>query len=1063
MGTVLGLDMGPNSIGWALIEDGDDSRLIDVGVRVFPEGVDAFDTGKEKSKNEARRDARAMRRQTRRSVRRRRGLIDALIKVGLWPNDPKDQESLYQVDPFELRKRATNERLEPFLIGRVLLHLNQRRGFLSNRKKDRGDSEAKGMLAEINENEQMRVDGGHETIGQFLAEKNEAVDHRNRQEQDHVRRRHLSRSQIFHEFDCIWRYQQTHHAELLSESVRWGSRSAPLDANQSIKPTKPVAKHDPARKHASDLASFGLEGMLFFQRPMYWPKSVVGLCELEPKQKRCPRADRHAERFRVLQEVNNLRFVDPESGSPAELSKDQRTLVLDLLSRKAVATFKDIRKKLNFLESVKFNLERGKRSSIKGVTLDVLFAKHFGKQWFDFDDSKRDAIVDLIRENQSDDDHVIAELIEQHGFSAKEADAALDIDLPTGYVMLSRMAIDRMLPHLERGLTYQSQSDPEHSALHAAGYLRRDELQRRLFDQLPDFTRMSASDCKIGDLPNPVVKRALFELRKVVNAIIREHGKPDSVHVEMARSLSMGQEKRREFNSRIRDNEKSRSDAADAIRDTGQRPTRDSILKYRLWKQQSHQCIYCDKPISQNQLHGGATDVDHILPRSITLDDSQANKVVCHRECNDSKGQQTPYQWLAQRDPTRYEHTCQRAAKLLKDGLMPYGKYRRFFQKEIDGSDFISRQLNDTGYITRATVEFLQLLFEKPSSVLGLKGQLTAELRWQWGLDTILSELVDSPAWQEKNKLRAGEKNRADHRHHAVDAIVVALTNRSRLKKLSDAVKGGQARDASSKLPEPWTEFRQTVADRVAAINVSHRVDRKVRGALHEETVYGSTRVENEWVNRKPLADLSPAEVERIRDDTIRNLVMTKLAESGVEFGRGKKSDASKMKEVLTNVCMPSGVPVKRIRLIKPEKTIQPLRNEEAKDQAYVKPGSTHHLCIFERQVGGKAKRDAVFVTTLEAAKRIKDGVGVIQRMHPDDPNAKFLFSLSAGESVLAYIDDEEVLLRYGSAKSTTKQLEFSLHTDARRKKKIVSKYPNTLSARKVTVDPLGRIRWAND
>ena len=169
---VLGLDLGPNSIGWALVNDDPEhpaeSKLVDLGVRVFPEGVDNFDTSKELSRNEDRRIARGMRRQIRRRARRRLQLKQALVDSKLWPSDPKEETLLYEANPYDLRARALKERLEPFEIGRVLLHLNQRRGFLSNKKKDRGDKEVQGMLAEINENEQQRKDGGFDTIGAWL-------------------------------------------------------------------------------------------------------------------------------------------------------------------------------------------------------------------------------------------------------------------------------------------------------------------------------------------------------------------------------------------------------------------------------------------------------------------------------------------------------------------------------------------------------------------------------------------------------------------------------------------------------------------------------------------------------------------------------------------------------------------------------------------------------------------------------------------------------------------------------------------------------------------------------
>ncbi|QDT72950.1 type II CRISPR RNA-guided endonuclease Cas9 [Lacipirellula limnantheis] len=1057
---VLGLDLGPNSIGWALLGDGaeGDSQLVDMGVRVFPEGVDAFDTAKERSRNEDRRINRGMRRQIRRRARRKRLLQAALVESGLWPVDAAAQEEALAVDPYWLRAKGVSERLEPYEIGRVFLHLNQRRGFLSNKKKDRGDKEVQGMLAEIKHNEELVALGGFETVGQLLAEKCAALDHTARQEDDEVRNRHLSRRQLVDEFHTIWSKQATFHPQLLTDKLRDGT------VGGTMEPRKAVPKHDPRRNKLSDLKAFGLFGLIFFQRRMYWPKSVVGLCELESKEKRCPKGDRRAERFRVLQEVNNLRYIDTAEGDEQPLSEEQRRLLIDYLSDREKATFDQIRKKLGFLESVKFNFERGKRTALKGFLIDWMIAKETDKSWYDRPEAQRDEIVRILLDNERDDERILTTLIDKYGFSTVAAETLLEIDFPPGYGSLSLKAIDKLLPSLERGLVYQSISDPEESALHAAGYLRRDELQRRLFDKLPNLARTRPADCKLGDIPNPVVKRALVELRKVVNSIVVKYGKPSAVHVEMAREVQMGAERRKEITARMRAREAEREKAAEAIRKMGYAARRDSVTKYMLWQEQGHECVYCGKPISQTQLFGGEIDVDHVLPYSRTLDNSQGNKVVGHVKCNHLKGNRTPYEWLAAGDAVRYAEVCQRAAALLQKGMMPYGKYRKFLQKQLDLDKFIARQLTDTGYITRATVEYLRLLFEKDHEVLGLKGQLTAELRWQWGLDKILEELPDSPAWIEKNDLRPGEKNRADHRHHAIDAIVVALTNRKRLHKLSELVRRGGAKKHGEILEEPWPDFRDTVVERVKGLKVSHRVERKVRGALHEETLYGPTPTEGEWVVRKPVENLSPAEVERIRDAGIRTIVLESLRKRGIDFGRGKKPDAKKMKEALSNLRMPSGVPIKKVRILKQEQTIQPLR-DAPEHQAYVKPGSTHHLCIFEFEEKGKKKRKAIFVTMLDAAKRQKRGEPIISRTHPERPDAKFIMSLSSREMVLANWNGEQKLLVYKTAASTQGQIYFAEHTDARRSSdqaKFVAS-ANSLDARKVTVDPLGRIRWAND
>jgi CRISPR-associated endonuclease Csn1 len=1048
MSRTLGLDVGPNSIGWALIDE-EQNTIIDLGVRIFSEGVDNFDTKKEKSRNETRRTARGMRRQAERRSRRKRILRKALIEAGLWPDNRDQQLQLLKQDPYELRSRAVDPsvKLTPHEIGRVILHLNQRRGFLSNRKRDREDSEVRGMLEEISELEQ-ELNG--RTLGQYLHEKHRSLQHTNRKAEDHVRRRHTRRAMLEAEFDAIWANQARFAPDLLTESLRTG-RSGEMRS-----PRRPL----PLRKGDTLLAAFGIRGILFFQRPMYWPKSVVGLCELEPKEKRCPRADRRAQRFRMLQEVNNLRFIDPDEYVEKRLSPEHRTLVLSKLARTEKATFDQIRKWLGFLESVKFNLEKGHRSSLRGVVTDCQMAKVCGKAWHNRPDAEKTAIVELLLDNQSDNDAVVERLVTDFGFSMEQADLAMAVDFQTGYVNLSRKALDRLLPHLERGLNYMD-DDETNSALHAAGYLRRDQLRRRLFDTLPDPLRVK--DAPIGEIPNPVVRRALVELRKVVNALFREYGRPDAVHVELARSVRMGPKARDDYNRRIREQEAKREDAVAEIRQRqGVRVTRDNILRYLLWQEQSHECLYCSRPITQQQLFGGDIDIDHILPYSRCLDDSQANKVVCHRSCNHDKGNQSPYERWADRDPATYERICQQAGSLMRRGLVPYAKYRRFLQKELDLDHFIARQLVDTSYIARATVEYIRCLFEDDHAVLGLKGQYTATLRWLWGLNSVLGSPDDN------------YKSRDDHRHHAVDAAVIALTNRRRLQQLSH-LSNGTSFTAPSKdrpLPAPWESFRTDLSKRINGIYVSHRVERKISGALHEDTHYGPTEQPHFFVVRKPVESLSANEIPLIRDNIIRAIIEQRLAENGIEMGRGKNINAATMKRLLANtenpLTMPSGVPIKKVRVLRKEQTIQPIRNSSG-TPVYVKPGSNHHVCLFNVQRNGKTLIEATYTTRLEAHRRLKQREAIVQRTHPLYPDASFLMSLCVGDSVLVRIDEEDVLMVVSTLVSTQKRIHLVDARDARRsaKKKDIGLSPSSLiqkyHARKVTVDPLGWLRWAND
>jgi CRISPR-associated endonuclease Csn1 len=1033
---VLGLDVGAASIGWAFV-DGETGRAACAGVRVFPEGVDNYDTKKEKPKMEARRVARGMRRQIRRRALRKKALRDLLNTVGLRPAPDGD-------DPYLLRRRGLYETLTPAEFGRILIHLNQRRGFKSNRKTDRArKADDKGTLGEISwVDEQRKISGSH-TLGEML-HKVRVGEWRPKDEsgrlQGAVRRIHTRREMFLEEFDAIWNKQKSFDsplARLLNDDLK----------SQLNDPTK-----DDDWMH---------KGLIFGQRNLYWPADVIGRCELEPKLKRCERADRLAQRFRLLQEVNNLRYLDPATGAECSLSPEQRKLALDKLSRTDKMEFDRLRKELGFVDSITFNLERGNRKSIKGMPVDAALAKKelFGKSWYELDEGKKNEIVrDLI---DLDDETLKQKAIEQWGLSADSAEALLGVELPEKYASLSRVALAKLLPAMERGLLYMT-DDNSPCALTEAGYLRPDQRPRERYDLLPEPPETA----------NPVVRQALHEVRRVVNAVIREHGKPDRIHVELARDATKSAEERMKSSRLRQDNEDRRSAAADEIRaaikdhNLSIRLTRDAIDRVLLWREQGETCAYSGRPIGIRQLLLGEADTDHILPYSRCLDDSMMNKVVAFRSENQAKGNQTPREWLEGQHPEKYETVQQFARRL------PYNKRKRFTQKELELDAFIARQLNDTRYIARSVTNYLRGLADEPHHVHCPKGTHTAELRRHWGLNTVLKEIPDSPAWIADAKLRDGEKDRADHRHHAIDAIIIALTDQSRLQHLARIDRGGGTNVTGEVLPEPWPHFRDSVKAAVTGIIVSHRVQRKVSGALHEDTLYGPVREKQldgtlvqcagTFVVRKSLEALTPAMVEDIRDPTIRQIVINRLAERHIPFGRGVKGGIPK-ETWRPQLTMPSGVPIRKVRIFKRDETIQPIRG----GSVYVKPGSMHHLCIFEWTEKGKKKRDAEPVTMLEATQRIRRGESIIQRVHPKRPDAKFVMSLSRGEIVQDVRGKGTGLFVFRTAASTSKQMWFVRPTDARRSAEAdtISVKPSTMSphARKITIDPLGRIRWAND
>ncbi|MFT3920958.1 MAG: type II CRISPR RNA-guided endonuclease Cas9 [Myxococcales bacterium] len=616
------------------------------------------------------------------------------------------------------------------------------------------------------------------------------------------------------------------------------------------------------------------------------------------------------------------------------------------------------------------------------------------------------------------------------------AEKLLDASLPEGYASYGRETIERLLPHIEKGLPLMSR-DGQPCAIRLANFV-------------PVFERMVKKGQFLPQPPeitNPLVRQALFEVRKLINTVLREYGKPRAVHIELAREVKGSGEQRVARTRDMRDRERKREEAAKRIVEHGEKPTRGKIELYLLWQEQGEDCMYSGRKIGIRQLFGGEVNIDHILPYSKSLDDSLMNKVVCFRKENDDKGQQTVHEWLASTNPQKYEQILQRAAKLPID--IRNRSAQKLAQKTCELEQFISRQLTDTAYITAAVVEYLKVL---DLDVLGSKGQLTAELRHQWGLNDVLRD----------DGLNV--KNREDHRHHAVDAIVIALTDRKRLQRLAKC-------RGNDELTPPdtgkWKSFRADVEAAINGIKVSHRVQRKVSGALHEETIYGPTPNVGEFVCRKPLLSLTGPMIADIRDPEVKRIVIERLVKCGIDHEAVSKipkevwNEPLYMTRKLGRIASAPAV-IQKVRLVRKDETIRRLRGEGQ----FIKPGSNHHVCIFEMtDEKGKVRRESVWVSMLEAVRRIKSGDEIIQRVHPSRPEARFVMSISRGEMFLGTFKGQERLVWFRTGASTQGQLYFVDHTDAR-PDKTATKFvatANSLKARKVTVDPLGRIRWAND
>lgn len=1024
----LGLDLGTNSIGWALIDFDDNQqpqKLIACGSRIFQEAVEAK-TGT--PKNHARRAARAARKLVARRKQRRTKLLNLLVRHGLLPQDEAERNVLLldnqANNPYQLRKRGLDEKLEPFSFGRALYHLAHRRGFQSNRKAGKDEDSKKVGVAISSLRTDMQA-AQCRTLGEYLAA------------QPTQRRRYTDRAMYADEFEQLWNKQASFAPEQLTQALK-------VEIKNSI----------------------------FFQRPLKSQKHLVGKCTFEPTRKRAAKAILLAQRFRILQDVNHLAVKNPITRDFRPLTQDERNKLAETLDKQKSMTWGAVRKVLGWNkkdslhEGETFNLEEGKKDKLLGNRTACDLRGALGDRWDTFNVQQQDDLVtDLLTIDNTDG--FLKRMKTHWEFDDVTAEALATIELEPGYARLSAKAMRAILPYLEQGLNYQLSTFMAYSACP-------DEKKKAILDLIATKQMKFDKACELvgwkeatsyqnndklglpSNVRNPVVQKALFETRKVVNAIVRKYGKPAVIRVEMARDMKLSKRQKEELQKEQNKQKKANDLAAEILRkEFGiQQPTRADIQKYNLWLECKEVCPYTGTVISREMLFSPEVDVEHILPYKRSLDDSYMNKTLCIATFNRQvKLDNTPYE-IGQGDPLAYAEIFQRIK------TFPFPKRRRFEQKEIEMDKFIERQLNDTRYICVEVRDFLQQL---GAPVEVSKGEATAKLRGRWKLNTLLSP--DG----------SNEKNRADHRHHAIDAVVIALTNRSLFHKLSRLSAQNISLDKSRfDVPPPWDGFYDDVYEKIDKVIISHAPARKISGALHEDTAYGHFKeevadpktgkvsIEDRFVYRKPLATLTANEVSKIRDAKVRELVEARLA----QFGNNSKTAFGDPNNPLLHA--DGKTPIRTVRLVSNfnKATTHATQKGQSRDYKFFKYGNNHHVEIIEHIETGKRK--GIFVTAMEAARRAR-GVAnteksdIVQRDHGEE--WRFVMSLSINDLVSIQEADQVRIMRVQLFDASNGNIIFRDQKSATLDDKL-SRYQtkaHLLECQKIAIDPLGNLTPCND
>jgi len=1057
----LAFDLGTSSIGWAYVDE-DKSAIIGMGVRIFPEGV--VDLGKgdrELSKNAQRRMARQVRRQHYRKVMRKQRLLKALMRYDMTPFTIEDitlwdlQKEIpqrhelnewFKLNPYELRAKALLEELSLMELGRVFYHLNQRRGYISN-SRNAGSEKEDGVLQEgdsktgktgMNETRDAMNSG---TLGTYLNSIHPKVGESFTSGLPRIRNRYTDRNMYTDEFDAIYTSQQKFHPVVLDEKLRQvlGGR---LKEGSSI------------------------EGVLFFQRPLRSQKGLIGKCTFEPSK---PKAHISCLEF---QEARVLQFVNTIECNGEKLNESEKNQVTEFLICKVKVKFSEIKKLLKKVSSSEnFNYEDDHQVVGSEVIKTLSSKNYFGKKWFDFNDKEKEDIWHVLY-FFDDKTKLQQHAIVKWGLSEENALILSKYRLPSNYASLSRKALRNILPFLRLGLTYDlavvlggvknafgsKWDDLSEDKLQfiidttidiarsgsKGGFI--DLLKSFLTDEFKltdkELTKLyhhsqtkttgdildklpvgKEADKEIMSIRNPVVVQALFELRKVYNSVTGDFGKPDMVKVELARDLKSSRDQRYKIRRENQAIESMHDRIKDELRANNIQINHESILKYRLWEECQHTCPYTGKQIGLTQLYSGEVQIEHIFPWSRSLDDSFNNKTLCFAKFNLEKGNKTPFEYYSSLDEQSWIEVKNRALKLFhtsKEFPKRYNKFKRFVQESFD-DDLASRHLNDTRYIS---LEAKSLLEKVAPKVMVAPGTLTAKLRHMWGLNNVLSD--------------DNLKNREDHRHHAIDALVLACFKPQQLNVISRHNRYRASEEDTPQFKEPWKNFHTETTQAVNGILVSHKKSKKTitrrlnkakkdsqvyanlgiaaRGQLHKETIFGKRTNPNGEVAyhvRVPLESItSKNHIDKIVDQGIRRLIEERIEQlggyEGSKFDKVPNSafftyDSDKNERIpmiWLNNSNGDKVPVYKVRKSESISNAVPLK--EGKNQ-YVNPRNNHHVLLY-KNAKGEIEEDVISFWT--AVERKRKG----EQLYQVPENTSLVSSLETNETFLLGLQDEKAL-----------------------------------------------------
>lgn len=1107
---ILGLDLGVSSIWWAIIETDENeehSELIPwaTGVRIFSQVTTEKDD--KKMKNADRRSSRMMRRNISRRARRVAHVLHTLVDNNLLPKVTLEKENnlsfqekywnhintanLLKKNPLELRAKWTTEKLELYEFGRALYHICQKRGFQSTSKKELKDlklleasdewfswklrvdpQDLEKIMKKIEDNKELdfkekRLYLQHkvwtESLGKYTYEevfkKWESI-------KDLGTNRYMYR----HEFDVLWSSQSKYHSEL-------------------------------TEKLKTDLKK-----IIFEQRPLKSQEDLIWSCKYFPDQKRIAKSHPLAQEFLILWYLNNLTvFTDgtkKKTNNMAEIFGDTlETKIQEWIN--IFRTTQDIKKKkISEWLGVDERLINSNKAAWKWDILYIKLSKIL-TEYTNWGSDKQNNLIRALTDEDIERTHKTYTLLWIDEKYWSELDTIDDKDIPSKYLALSQTAIELFLPEFRKWIPFKTIEKDLQEKIDPKGDTILPKEYHNKYQKISLSRQKKTSKNHLPNIANPRVTKTLVELRKILRAITQKYWSIDEVRIETSRDLKNGPKKRWDIERTQREKEKNNEILQKELKEFGRNTDihSDDFKKYKLWKELwiNHISPYHYKwrpteniIINEHNLFDNAEiQIEHILPLSWSLDDSFNNKTLCPREINLDKGNKTPFEYYNWPDSADWKSFEQKVWNIFwyKDKDWNKKVRRKGRQllmtpdevREVQGK-FATQDLNDTAYIAVEAKEFCQALLgeatHEQSLVQTSKWQLTSVLRWNWRWNELLNP-------NESDLEKKNMKNRWDHRHHAIDAVIIALTSQKIMKRASDLAKKLDENKFEVKLHErvwgkivPWIDgITLTLQKNIDEMNISHANSKKVSGALHKETNYGTRNIQV-WTTQNTIVT-SRIDIN-IFADLVKKLpewderVEKAHALTGNIIDRLIREDLfekiSNNTFTLPYLHPDTWTPIKKMRKIDESLTVDGLMSF---GKWLFKNDDNHHIEILEciEEWKNKGKKVGIVVQLSETYERKKNHRPIYNRVWPWidgediynlDKNI-FLFSLTKWE--LVQRENWKIYQFTGVKKSKQMTLyEQYASGDSKAKKPfLIEPNPNTLHAEKIQIDALGDIRPAND